>query len=135
MTNHPSIAVAPRARAGFTIIEVLMAVMILSVGVIALAGTAALTGRQMNEGNTRNRAASVAQSSFELLAARGTAATGCDNIVLAGQTVTLDSTRRGIRERLTLRRPLADGTVLVYDTLTLPRVRGTMAFRSVIRCN
>lgn len=133
MTSHPS--TAPRVRAGFTIIEIMVAVMILSVGVIAMAGTAVITGRQMNEGNTRNRAASVAQSSFELLAARGTAASGCDNIVAAGQTVTLDSTRRGIRERLTLRRPVADGTVLVYDTLTLPRVSGTMAFRSVIRCN
>lgn len=135
MTTHPT-SPGPRApRGGFTIIEMLVAVMILSVGVIALASTAAVTSRQMNEGSVRNRAASVAQSRFELLAARGTAATGCNNIVALGATAAFDSTRRGIRERWTIQRPLDDGTVLVFDTLTLPRVEGTMAFRSVIRCN
>lgn len=125
----------PRQRRGFTIIEMMVAVMILSVGVIAMASTAAVTGRQMSEGNVRNRAASVAQSRFELYVARGTAATGCNNIVALGQTASFDSTRRGIREQWTVSRPTNDGTVVIAETLTLPRVKGTMAFRSVIRCN
>jgi type IV pilus assembly protein PilV len=128
-------AAATRARQGFTIIEVMVAVMILSVGVLAMASTAAVTGRQMNEGSTRNRAASVAQSRFEILAARGTATGSCDLLSAVGGRVAFDSTRRGIRERWTITRPSNDGTVVVYDTLTLPRVTAKMAFESVIRCN
>lgn len=135
MTAHPTPAHPRAARAGFTIVEMMVAVMILSIGVIAMASTAAVTGRQMNEGNTRNRAASVAQSRFEIIAARGTAAGSCNLIVPVGGTVRFDSTRRAIRERWTITRPRDDGTITVHDTLTLPRVAGRMAFQSVIRCN
>ena len=134
-STHPQPSRPRVARPGFTIIEIMVAVMSLAVGVVAMASTAAVTGRQMNEGNTRNRAASVAQSRFELYAARGTAATGCNNIVAVGASASFDSTRRGIRERWTVRRPADNGTVVVADTLTLPRVSGAMTFESVIRCN
>lgn len=120
-------------RRGFTIIEVLVAVIVLSVGVLALASTAALTGRQIGEGGARSRAATLALSRFEVVAAR--AAAGCNAIVPVGGSVARDSTLRGIRERWTITRPANNGTVVVVDTITLPRVAGTLNFRSVVRCN
>ena len=132
MTGPTRVPTAP-ARRGFTIVEVLVAVMILSVGVLALASTAALTGRQIGEGSVRSRAASLALSRFEVVAAR--AAAGCNAIVPVGGSVARDSTLRGIRERWTITRPANNGTVVVVDTITLPRVAGTLNFRSVVRCN
>ncbi len=122
-----------RSRAGFTIVELLVAVMLLSVGVLALASTAAVTQRQMSEGTTRNKAASVAQSRFEIIASRRRA-NSCATIVAVGGSVTGDSTARGIREQWTITRPTDDGTVHVVDQLTLPRVAGVMTFQSVVRC-
>jgi type IV pilus assembly protein PilV len=122
-----------RARAGFTVIEVLVAVMILSVGVLALASTAGFTGRQINDGANRGKAASLAQARFESIASRR--ASGCNGIVAVGGTVSRDSTYRGIREQWTVTRPLNDGTVRVVDVLTLPRVKGTLSFQSVVRCS
>ena len=135
MTTMRTEIATPRrgARPGFTIVEVLVAVIILSVGVLALASTAALTGRQIGEGGARSRAASLALSRFEVVAAR--AAAGCDAIVPVGGSVPRDSTLRGIRERWTITRPVNNGTVVVVDTITLPRVSGTLNFQSVVRCN
>lgn len=132
MTTIPR--TAARSRPGFTIVELLVAVMLLSVGVLALASTAAVTQRQMSEGSTRNRAASVAQSRFEVIASRRRRPNNCDLIVPVGGTVSRDSTRRGIREQWTITRPTNDGTVRVVDRLTLPRVAGVMTFESVVRC-
>jgi type IV pilus assembly protein PilV len=114
------------------VLEVLVAMMILSVGVLALASTAGFTGRQINDGASRGKAASLAQARFESIASRRAA--GCNGIVAVGGTVSRDSTYRGIREQWTITRPLDDGTVRVSDLLTLPRVNGTLAFRSVVRC-
>ena len=122
----------PQARRGFTIVEVLVAVMVLSVGVLALASTAAVTGRLMSEGAVRNRAATLALSRFEVIASRSSA--GCNAIVAVGGTVSRDSTLRGIREQWTITRPRNDGTVTVADVITLPRVTNPLTFRSVVRC-
>ena len=133
MSTPTRVRRAPTPRRGFTIVEVLVAVMILSVGVLALASTAALTGRQIGEGAVRGRAATLALSRFEVIAARGAA--GCNAIVPVGGSVARDSTLRGIRERWTITRPVNNGTVVVVDTITLPRVAGTLNFASVVRCN
>ena len=56
----------PRAkRAGFTIIEIMVAVVILSIGILGLAATAAVVTRQMTGAVHQNVAANVAYSRME----------------------------------------------------------------------
>lgn len=128
-------AVAGRPRRGLTIVEVLVAVVLLSVAIIALASSAAVGTRQTSDGVRRTRAAGLAEARFEALAAkRGLSMTACDAIVPLGGTVSFDTTTRGIRERGSITRPLNDGTVTVVDRVILRPGRDSVIFRSVIRC-
>jgi prepilin-type N-terminal cleavage/methylation domain-containing protein len=56
-----------RDNAGFSLVEVLVAVTVLGVGVVALAGASALTTRMIGRGRTDTRAAQVATSRLEWL--------------------------------------------------------------------
>jgi len=63
---------APRARrlgvrAGFTVVEIIVAIMVLSIGVLGLAATAAVVQRQMASGERQAAAAAIAQSRFDKL--------------------------------------------------------------------
>jgi prepilin-type N-terminal cleavage/methylation domain-containing protein len=55
------------SRSGFTIIEVLVAVTILAVGVVALAGSSAAVTRMISRGKTDTRAAQLATLQAEAL--------------------------------------------------------------------
>jgi Tfp pilus assembly protein FimT len=55
--------------AGFTVLEVLIAIVVLSMGVIALAGTAALVTRMISHGRTGTEAAALLESRLETLRA------------------------------------------------------------------
>jgi type IV pilus assembly protein PilV len=52
---------------GFTIVEVLVAVIVLSVGILALASTAAVITRQVRSARQQTVAAAAAQSRFDRL--------------------------------------------------------------------
>ena len=54
-------------RAGFTLVELIVAIVILTVGVLGLASTAAVVTRQIGGGAQQARAAIVAQARFEAL--------------------------------------------------------------------
>jgi len=56
-----------RDEAGFSLVEVLVAVTILGVGVVALAGASALTTRMIGRGKTDTRSTQVATSRLEWL--------------------------------------------------------------------
>lgn len=56
-----------RVRSGFTIVEVLVAVMILGVGVVALAGSSAMVTRMIGRGKIDTRAAQLATGQVEAL--------------------------------------------------------------------
>jgi prepilin-type N-terminal cleavage/methylation domain-containing protein len=56
-----------RDEGGFSLVEVLVAVTILGVGVVALAGASALTTRMIGRGKTDTRATQVATSRVEWL--------------------------------------------------------------------
>jgi prepilin-type N-terminal cleavage/methylation domain-containing protein len=56
-----------RARSGFTIIEVLVAVTILAVGVVALAGSSATVTRMIGRGKSDTRAAQLGTRQVEAL--------------------------------------------------------------------
>jgi type IV pilus modification protein PilV len=56
-----------RNRRGFTIVEILVAVIVLSIGVLALAGTLGTITRMMSNGQQKTRAATVAASILDSL--------------------------------------------------------------------
>lgn len=58
-------------KAGFTIVEVLVAVVVLSVGVIALMGSTAMTTRMIGQGRRTTMAMEVATRRLETLRAIG----------------------------------------------------------------
>jgi Tfp pilus assembly protein PilV len=58
-----------RARSGMTLVEVLIAVIMLVVGVLAFVGASAATARMLNRGNRSVKAAFYAQEQLETLAA------------------------------------------------------------------
>jgi len=54
-----------RLQTGFTLVEVVVAILVLAVGVLALAGTTAVTARRMSQSGRLAAVASVARSRAE----------------------------------------------------------------------
>ncbi len=54
-------------RRGFTVVEVLIAVLVLSIGVLGLAATAAVTTRMIGQGHRFSEASAMAGQRFEML--------------------------------------------------------------------
>ena len=75
-----------RIRHGFTLIEVIVAMVILATGVLALAGSAALTVRRMAEATRRTTAVSMARTRAE-----SSLALPCGSLSSGSETV------RGVR--------------------------------------
>lgn len=57
-------------RAGFTIVEVVVAVLILAIGMLALASTAATVTRMIGQGQRFSEASTVAVERFEIIRAQ-----------------------------------------------------------------
>jgi prepilin-type N-terminal cleavage/methylation domain-containing protein len=66
---------------GFTLIEAIVALLIFSVGALALAGTAAVIGRELRVDDVRERAARIAASRVEVLRA------GCRDATSGSETL------------------------------------------------
>jgi prepilin-type N-terminal cleavage/methylation domain-containing protein len=64
------------AERGFTIVEVLVAVMILSVGLMGLVTTAGLVTRMIGQGQRYTEASSLANERIEILRSQGCPAVG-----------------------------------------------------------
>jgi len=78
-----------RSRSGFTLVEVLIAVTVLSVGIIALAGNAAMATRMIGRGQSDTRAAQLATLKVASLRARAYATTPrCTALVNGGPVAT-----------------------------------------------
>ncbi len=105
---------------GFTLVEVLVAVMVLSVGITALVGSSALVTRMVGRGATETRAAEVAQQRLDnlRLAAYSTTTRCTSGNFASGGPVTVN----GIRERWIVG---AGSVRQVTDTVTHRTARGT----------
>jgi prepilin-type N-terminal cleavage/methylation domain-containing protein len=103
-------------RSGFSLIEVLVAVTVLSVGIVALAGSAATVTRMIGRGKMGTRAAELASQRFELLRLAAYQTTPrCTHATFAGGgpvtaqgvtetwTVTAAGTPRTVTETVTYR--------------------------------
>ena len=104
-------------RRGFTLVEVLMALVILAVGLLALAGLGATAMRTVRGGSSQTVAAALAQSRFDSLAS-----VPCDQIAGASSTLTVSGTAetRGIREQWTAQRVANGNMVRVTNTVRVP---------------
>ena len=71
-----------KARRGFTLIEVVIAIVLLAAGALALAGTAAVTARRMAESGRRSTAVSLARSRAEV-----SMASPCTSLASGSETV------------------------------------------------
>ena len=74
-----------RARRGLTLIEVIIAIIVMSIGIMGLAGTATYVATQMGGGGAQTVAAAMASRVSDSLAARR-----CSALVAGSQT------RRGV---------------------------------------
>jgi type IV pilus assembly protein PilV len=72
---------ARRARRGFTLIEMIIAIMVMSIGIMGLAGTASFVAMQMGGGNAQTIAAALATKVSDSLSARR-----CSALVSGSQT-------------------------------------------------
>lgn len=111
-----------RSTAGFTLVEVLVAVTVLGVGLVALAGSSALVTRMIGRGQMATRAGEVASRRLEMLRmyalstsprctsgsfVAGTTAAGDVGIGVSGVseswTITANGTERTITETVSYR--------------------------------
>lgn len=115
-----------RNRSGFTVVEVLVAIVIMAIGVLGLAGTASSVSRLIGGGAQQTIAANIAMSRFEQLRS-----TTCASMA-AGT-----ATRRGMSEHWTV---TAKGTSLYVatDTVTYTAAGGRhpspLVFTSYVKC-
>ncbi len=121
--RHPADA---GSRAGFTLVEVLVAIVLLAVGLLSLAGLAVTAARTTRQGGTQTVAATLAQSRFDSLASLP-----CQTLAVSGP-ISGTATFRGIRERWVVR----DGRDVkrLTDSLTVPGRTRPLVYESVIPC-
>lgn len=112
-----------RRRSGFTIVELVVAMMIFSVGVLAMASTTARTINLLSSGQTRTLAAAVAANRFERLRSVSCASHTSDS-----------TTTRGIKVRWTVVALTRADDVTV--TVTFPADHGTksLVYREYLSC-
>ena len=121
-TNTPDQARA-KARGGFTLIEVMVAVMILSVGLLAMASTSAVVIRQMGTAGRMSVAAAVAQSRTERLRLANCTASSSGS-----------ATTRGITESWTVTPQTRSARIDVTVTYSIRSGTRSQSYRSTIPC-
>ena len=114
-------------RSGFTLVEVIAAIMLLAIGLLAIAGLGVVASKTTRRGAGQTMAAAMAQSRFDSLAS-----VPCATLAV-GSTVTRGvSTVRGVRESWVV----TDGWNVkrLADTLTVPGRANPLVYVSVIPC-
>jgi prepilin-type N-terminal cleavage/methylation domain-containing protein len=117
-----------RSEQGFTLVEVMLAVIVLSVGVMALVGSSALATRMIGRGKTSSQVAQVANARAELLRAYAAQAPGCTNANLQSNS----ATTAGVAEQWTLQGSAGDPTRDVRMIFTYNIARGVRSDTSTI---
>lgn len=116
------------ARNGFTLIELVVAIMILVVGVLGLAGTAGMVSRMTGGAAQQTIAASVASSRFEQLRS-----------VPCAQVTAGTGTTRNMAEKWTTQvNPGNANLYSVTDSITYTAAGGrsrTLTFESYVPCS
>ena len=116
-----------KARRGVSLVELLVALSILSVGLLAIVGTSGAIARSLGESRADNTAAQVAASRFEYVAGKA-----CSSLTLNSATTV---TTRGVTEKWLV----TDGgnnTRQVIDSISWTTREGTryQAFTTLLPC-
>jgi prepilin-type N-terminal cleavage/methylation domain-containing protein len=99
-----------RTQRGFTLIEVMLAVVLLTVGVMALVGSSAMTARMIGRGRSSTLIGQRSTSRFDYLRQLAASTSpACTSASFANG----DTTARGIRETWTITQPISPNTRLV----------------------
>lgn len=129
-TRAPAGCTPPPAanRRGMTILEVLVAVILLSVGLLALAGVAGGVGTMMRGGDAQTTTAMAVQTGLEQLAATG----NCRSLVASGAT--RDSTV--VIQGVTIHKRIEGlhNVIAVRDSVQLPGRAKPLIYKSMIPC-
>jgi prepilin-type N-terminal cleavage/methylation domain-containing protein len=114
---------APHARRGMTLVEMIVAMTIIGVGLLALAGSATLVTRLMGGGARQTLAASLVQARLESLRA-----TNCANVSSGTETI------RGVVIRWTSQAITRGKSVTVTATYPMTRGNRTQTYRTILPC-
>ena len=120
----PSRRAGRRPRRGFTLIEMIIAIIVMSIGVMGLASTAGYVAQQMGSGNMQTVAAALSSKVADSLSSRK-----CTSLVAGTQT------KRGVTVAWTV--TTATRTRTVDQTVTYKPKRGstkTINYRMVVQC-
>lgn len=118
-------------RQGFTVVEVLVAIMVLGVGILALVGSSMLVTRMIGEGKRATFATQVAQQRIEWVRRRAMSTSPqCTSVAAATGTFTADR----ITEEWVI--TVGAGTRSVTARAIYPDGRGrdTVALTTIIGC-
>jgi prepilin-type N-terminal cleavage/methylation domain-containing protein len=124
MIRRNAPASSRRPRRGLTLIEMIIAIIVMSIGIMGLAGTASYVATQMGGGNAQTIAASMSTKVADSLSARR-----CTSLVDGTET------QRGVT--VTWRVTPAVRTVTVNQSVQYKPKRGavkTVSYQMVIQC-
>jgi type IV pilus assembly protein PilV len=120
-------ACPPHARRGVTLVELMVAMTLLTMGLLAIVGVSGAVARSLGEARSDNLAAIVAQSRFEKLAG-----TACTSLTLgAPETVTT----RNVTEKFVVV-DAGNNTRSIIDSVSWTTRRGLrrLAFTTLLPC-
>ena len=115
------------ARRGFTIVEMLFAMIVLSIGLLALAGLALATSRMTRGGSIQTVASALAQARFDSIASLP-----CQPLWTAGTTRGTPPAFRGIRESWVV--TAGPARLNLVDTLRVPGRTRPLVYQNVLPC-
>jgi prepilin-type N-terminal cleavage/methylation domain-containing protein len=115
-----------RARAGFTVVEIIVAMVVLSIGVLGLAATAAVVQRQMASGERQSAAAAIAQSRFDQLTS-----VNCQTL---GTQPTTKSWRKGHVTETWVVTPIQNNVRQITETITITGYKAPLVYTTYIPC-
>ncbi len=114
-------------RPGVTLVELLVATVIISIGLLAIVGTSAAIARSLGQARTDNLAAIYAESRVERIAG-----TSCAGLTLGSWTT---ATTRGVTEKYKVENN-GNFTLLVTDSLSWKTNRSTrrLVYKTILPC-
>ena len=129
--RHRTTSARPRrrrlsARAGFTVVEIIVAIMVLSIGVLGLAATAAVVQRQMASGERQAAAAAIAQSRFDKLTS-----VNCQTLSTTPGTA---SWRHGHVQESWVVSPINANVRQITETITMTGYKNPLVYTTYIPC-
>lgn len=115
-----------KARAGMSLVEMIVAIVLLGVGLLAMAALSVVLNAQTRGARTQQVAAMVVQSRLDSLAS-----ISCTSLATSG-TVSGTTITRGVTEKWSI----ADGndTKIIRDTVTFAGRKKPIAYLSIIPC-